>query len=347
MEEEMKLLEKVFSVKNEYSNSKKYKLINIIGLKIKIGITKTLPKYGASIDITTNMGCSNNCVYCPQSVLLSEYYKNDKNRKSILTFNDFKFLLDHQIPKNIKLIFGAFSEPFENPECIDMILYAAKKKRLISVYTTLKKVTLEELKKIEKIPFVAFCVHTPDADKLQQQEITDEYLEKIKLVKTFNNVGFMVIGRSDERINKILEKTLISQPIISRGNNLDLGKIPPQVPILKKEKSYIKGPIICSDVLNVKIKSRIGKELPTLLPDGTILLCCMDWAMKNQLGNLFKDNYKKIMKGDVIKDIERNMSTEEEYVLCRDCEYAIPFDENKWKNYLKTGNYCLPKSERK
>ena len=35
----MKLLEKIFSVRNEYSNNKKYKVIKILGIKIKLGIT--------------------------------------------------------------------------------------------------------------------------------------------------------------------------------------------------------------------------------------------------------------------------------------------------------------------
>ena len=65
----------------------------------------------------------------------------------------------------------------------------------------------------------------------------------------------------------------------------------------------------------------------------------MDWGMKHQLGNLYENTYEQIINGDLVKDIVSQMRCEDSDVICRDCEWAIPFDENKWKNYLKTGNY--------
>ena len=51
-------------------------------------------------------------------------------------------------------------------------------------------------------------------------------------------------------------------------------------------------------------------EQHVLLPDGTVILCCMDYGMKHVLGNLLEMDYK---------DLKR----EERYELCKRCNRAV------------------------
>lgn len=338
------LLKSILSTQNYYQNNIKRKRLTILGVNITFKCkNKQLiadKRKRRCVEITTNMGCSNNCVYCPQSLLLNTYYKNNKNRKSYLSMDDFKKIITNT-PKDLTINFGGMSEPFENNDCIEMILYAYAQNRPIRVNTTLKRITLDQLKQIAHIPFTCFCIHTPDVDRLQNQEVTDDYLEKVKFTKNFNNVEYMVIGEPDKRINEILDNTLKTSTIILRGNNLDRSTIPAHIPVRQEEVSYKKNPLICSRVLQTYQEKPTKYDWPVLLPDGTLLLCCIDYGMKHQLGNLIENKYTTIMNNDVVKRIEDSMMNKNnDYLLCRECEWAIEWDEKKWKNFQKTGKYC-------
>ncbi len=61
-----KLLEKVFSIKNEYKNNKKYKVIRICGLKIKSNLSKNkgyIPYLETHLCDHCNLNCKG-CGYC-------------------------------------------------------------------------------------------------------------------------------------------------------------------------------------------------------------------------------------------------------------------------------------------
>jgi len=105
------------------------------------------------IDITTCLPCKNRCSYCPQDILM-KHYKGIK----ILTLKKFDEVLKN-IPKSVELLFCGLGEPFQNPECADMILLAHSKGHKIRVFTTLVGLTDKDAKKIKDIPFTRFFVH--------------------------------------------------------------------------------------------------------------------------------------------------------------------------------------------
>jgi adenine C2-methylase RlmN of 23S rRNA A2503 and tRNA A37 len=72
-----------------------------------------------SLEITTKIGCSNMCSYCPQQKIIRAY--NDK--ETIMSLETFKICLD-KVPKDVVIVFSGFCEPFLNPICIKMIKYA-------------------------------------------------------------------------------------------------------------------------------------------------------------------------------------------------------------------------------
>ena len=75
----------------------------------------------ASIQITTKIGCSNACVYCPQDRFVAAY----KERSSTLSMSleTFAACID-KIPAGVGIIFAGMCEPWLNPACTKMVQFA-------------------------------------------------------------------------------------------------------------------------------------------------------------------------------------------------------------------------------
>lgn len=78
-----------------------------------------------------------------------------------------------------------------------------------------------------------------------------------------------------------------------------------------KKSEFKKGKIICNRT----------KDLNhwVLLPDGTVVLCCMDFGLKHPLGNLLTDNYDDIIAKKEYQSIISAMSDEKVDIICRKC----------------------------
>ena len=48
-------------------------------------------KYSGRLEITTRIGCSCNCVYCPQSLLINKYFSREKGNmaEKVMSFDTF------------------------------------------------------------------------------------------------------------------------------------------------------------------------------------------------------------------------------------------------------------------
>jgi len=58
------------------------------------------------------------------------------------------------------------------------------------------------------------------------------------------------------------------------------------------------------------------------LPNGDVVLCCMDWNLKHILGNLLKTNYRSLFKSKEFKNILKELKENSSNILCRTCEWA-------------------------
>jgi len=131
------------------------------------------------LEITTRIGCKNRCKYCPQDKLIKKYSKISNIFN--MGFNTFKKCLD-KLPKNILITFSGFCEPFLNPKCIKMILYANQKGFEIRINTTCVGLTIEDIDLIKDIPFELFYVHLPDNAGLTNIKVNQHYLDVIKYI---------------------------------------------------------------------------------------------------------------------------------------------------------------------
>ena len=261
------------------------------------------------LEITTHMGCSINCRYCPQSLLLERYYESDKQRVGMLSFENFKNCLN-KLPVGTRIDFSGMAEPWLNPSCTDMVIYASEQGFPIAIYTTLVGMSENDFQRIKNIKMEEFVLHIPDNKNNSHIPITDDYRKLLKLVvETTKNGVPLVTGYSCHAEVHPLVQDIIPQnsklnsEMIDRAGNLDDEQ-------LKRKENM--GGIVCVNC---------GTELNhnVLLPDGTVLLCCMDYGMEHVLGNLIMDDYEQIMMSAETIRVKDGLAGNRKDVLCRRC----------------------------
>lgn len=263
------------------------------------------------MEITTRIGCSVNCRYCPQDVLCRVY--SARHKENLLSLHNFKTCLD-KMPKDTLILFSGFVEPFLNPECIDMMEYSVQQGHRTLLNTTLVGMNMKDARRLVKLPVEAVTLHTPDRDGYATIPMTKEYFEVLDFLlesRKNDNSPFLDTANCQSTPHPEIVKFINNRVsfanlvLIDRAGNLGGSEV--------DEGVCHTGKITCrrSFALNRNV----------LLPDGTVVLCCMDFGLQHELGNLLYDSYDDIINGQVMKDIRKNMADDGE-VLCRRCSFA-------------------------
>ena len=275
-----------------------------------------------TLEITTRIGCKNMCRYCPQKLLIQQYHKVKGDY--IMSFQTFKTCID-KLPKDVRIDFSGMAEPWLNKEATKMLLYAYKSGfGNIAVYTTCVGMTLQDVGKIKNIPYSVFMVHLADADGNAKILITKEYLNVLTAIKNsgIHNIKYMTMGKLHPKLKAQFDGLLKEIPMLSRGGNLDDS-------IAKVTK---RGSIECI----------AGLQHNVLLPNGDVILCCMDYGLKHKIGNLLTDQYKDLFSSKEMKVVINKLSdTDAGDLICRHCEYAIEAHTKtfRYKIYKKLTNH--------
>ena len=111
-----------------------------------------------TIEITTKIGCVNACVYCPQGRIVAAYAK--VSSVTMMSFEVFKACLG-KVPKDVLIVFAGMCEPWLNPECTDMVVYAHKHGYKVLVHTTLVNMRPNDVDVLSNCSFRLFDVHLP------------------------------------------------------------------------------------------------------------------------------------------------------------------------------------------
>jgi radical SAM protein with 4Fe4S-binding SPASM domain len=267
------------------------------------------------IEVTPKVGCSVNCRFCPQNLLLSRYYKDNSNRKSEMSFDVFKIFLE-KIPANTILDWSGFVEPFLNPAAIDMMEYANSKGIEQNLFTTLQGLDYKTYHRVLQIPFDEVVLHTADRFGYANIPITDLYLTMIKEMvsaKKIDGTPFLTSANCQfepsEKVTAITSgKLKIYCEMSDRAGNLENDD-------KKLASKHLMGKITCS-------RSRLLNH-NVLLPDGSLVLCCNDFGLEYVLGNLNTDTYDDIQNSDTMKRIIAEMNSDSDKTLiCRNCMFA-------------------------
>ncbi len=272
----------------------------------------------AGIEITTKIGCQLACGHCPQEIVSSSYAKTGGSL--YLSLDSFKQCIS-TIPKTVLIDFSGFSEPWLNPECTDMILYAHRRGYKIRIFTTLHGLALSDIDLLESVPFLGFKVHLPCKEYEDKIAKDDTYLELLKRVafSKIENVEFRLHGEVESfdilRAIRGRKRSLVKLPLNTRAGNVALGNR-----IYPKKRKRLSG---CLRELRQNV----------LLPNGDVLLCSMDYRMKHVLGNLLTSDYISLFKGKEFLGIKNGCGE----ILCRYCD-SFSYDNiaspATWRSFL-------------
>lgn len=269
------------------------------------------------LEVTMQIGCPSNCKYCPQDLFINKYFKKDKNKIKKMTFENFKRYLK-SVPKNLRISFAGFSEPLVNDDFLAICKWLESENREFEINTCLYKVKRKILRELIKLKFFHINIHVPDNKNYTDISVDKKYLNNLRflLTRVKNKRNLIIcLGTMHPEIKKLVNKYKDNIYSITEGEyfiNNRAGKIEG----FNLTKHVKKGPIHCC-------RTNRNLKISNLLPDGRLVLCCMDFGLEHILGNLNHNTYEEILHGNEAKKIRKNMIYDEETILCRKCEFAV------------------------
>ena len=298
---------------------------NIVKELDKRGLSKhyiDIPKYADEMledtffspvmEITTRIGCSVDCRYCPQELLLQRYYSSNYSKQ--LSFDVFQKCV-RKMPADLVIDFSGFSEPFLSRDAIQMLLYANDNGHDIRLYTTFVGMNIDMFHEIENIPFRRVVVHLPDINHYANIPLTDEYFDVLRYAankrkkdgRSFIDMANCQSEPHPEAANILRNKVMISWNLIDRAGNLDADALTSQ--------RNPAGELYCGRACEL--------NHTVLLPNGDVVLCCMDYGLQHVLGNLLRQSYDEVIHGKEMQRIQKALISGSD-ILCRCCTAAKP-----------------------
>jgi len=171
-----------------------------------------------TIDITTSVGCSVRCEFCPQDKLIQAYQSRGGARQ--MTFAAYREIL-RKIPPDTALDFSGMAEPWLNPDCTEMLLHAHERGYEVAAFTTTVGMNEADVERIKSIPFRRFVVHLPDTERYSRIEVSDVYLKKLAHIigSAILNCEFMTMGTLPREVAAILGRRIRRTRMMSRADS--------------------------------------------------------------------------------------------------------------------------------
>jgi hypothetical protein len=257
-----------------------------------------------ALEISTNIGCPVACAYCPQKTLLAAYSK--RSSVYFLSLEHFKTCLD-KVPPEVAVDFSGMSEPWRNPECTRMVQYASERGHRVRIHTTLTGMRKEDVEILSALPLDAFRVHLPGSDNLEKIIVDKKYLEVLaKVAGLIPAARFVCFGkRAHPDVIKLLRKYPTAKIRMASASNRADNACSEGKPIFHMKK----GAMQCGNNARYNI----------LLPNGDVILCCMDYGLNNVLGNLLSMEYDGLFQGQEYRTICAGFKDPSLKTICRSC----------------------------
>jgi len=264
------------------------------------------------MEVSLYVGCSVNCSYCPQFSL----FKLSKKRK--MSIDDYKVLLD-KIPSTTPIGFIGMSEPLLHREFKAIVEYTLHKNHRIICFTTLpEKIQANTDTFLDKNLWYRRSVHIKD-EHMSDKTITPQYLNNLQ--KYFDQID--VNDKNKQNTVTILSDNIDSQieNLISKYNLQDYVFRTQPFKRIRAPITY-KTPVIPSRLSGKIYCSQGHDKIQHLLPDGDVVLCCMDVEKAHVLGNLFKNSYQDLYNSKEYRAVQQGYEDDAAKTICRSCIFA-------------------------
>ena len=244
------------------------------------------------LEITGVIGCPVMCKYCPQTGLARAY-----SGPRVMNFELFKHCID-KVPEGIEVFFAGFSEPLLHPRCVDMVRYA-RASHPVWFTTTLHGASFELLEQLATESFHRFTVHLQDSE--MNIKVDNGYLMLLYHVRLlFPHARFRSLGTTHPRVLEELRAHNISVQNVSLHNRA--GNL-----------THISNPSERRRCTNWRRHM--------LLPNGKTFLCCMDYQLKHQLGDLNQHSWQEIQER--LRKLLPTLLDPHSGALCNQCSYSM------------------------
>jgi hypothetical protein len=313
-----------------------------------------------ALEITTMIGCPLMCTYCPQDRLKAAYQisaspasgshtPGRETKTKYLNLADFETVLS-KVPGHVRIDFSGMAEPWANPDATRMLERALRAGRSVAIYTTLSGIGREDCEQVLDLlqshlnQLEILCLHLPDANgSMRGWKYSTEYEE------TLNK--FLEFGRR-ELSGQVLRESLKSATPRFQVMTMDgSGRIHEDLAHLGIELPAWQGHTRAG-TLNAEPEKTPSLRLAprhdaavscswtpfydrnVLLPNGDVVLCCMDYSLKHIIGNLLTGDYESLFRSEEMLRI-RQVNSQPGFskcTLCKSCDDAQVYilDKTSW-----------------
>jgi hypothetical protein len=270
-----------------------------------------------TLEITTNIaekGCVVDCAFCPQITLVenTKNYQGDR----LLKLENFKKVID-KLPKDIRITFAGFTEPWLHSKATEMVEYAYAQGHPIAVFTTGVGMKPDDVYRLAKLKYAqgpnsGLVLHLPDQERIAKHPVNNTYISVVKAFKeiapTVDNFYTMCMSdQVHEKVREFFPQAHVPEFWSRAGNLLNEITIKPDlIKVADRVKSIYHG----EEQLTCNQPEDLYHNV--LLPNGDVSLCCQDYSLKHIIGNLFDQEYDDILP-----------KTNSCFDLCRYCENGI------------------------
>lgn len=277
-----------------------------------------------TLEITTQIGCPLMCTFCPQDKLRQAY--TDPIKK--MSLETFVTALS-KLSKDVRIVFAGYTEPWANDLCNDFLEISLQQGFDVGIYTTLYNINPAQCDRLillliqYKSQIKDFWVHLPDQNKnMVGFRYSKDFEYTFDCISQLADINYMTMD-SESRIDPAIKTTIVSRNwyLHTRANNLTINNIKQQPVNLPPRYEFI---VECTR--NKDYHSNI------LLPNGDVILCCMDYGLKHTLGNLLTQSYDEILNSHELKRVTElnNQLGFSEETLCKSCNDA--YCHSPWNN---------------
>jgi hypothetical protein len=245
------------------------------------------------LDVTVAKVCPVDCApLCPQRPFQA-VYGTLAAPASRLSLDNFRIAIS-TVPERVTIGFGAFSEPCVHPQLPEMMEMAHEQGHRVNLCTTLFGLTPAGIERIRDIHPESLVVHTPDNEDIAHLPGTAVYKEVLYLaMKRLAITGFSRMSADYGFVSN------------ERAGNCD--GAPPR---------RVWGPFHCS---------RLTPSGFVMLPNGDVVLCCMDWRLRHRIGNLLTGTYDDLLRSPEYRRVVRDSYGLGigQKTLCRSCMWPL------------------------
>ena len=278
-----------------------------------------------TLELTTMVGCPVRCDFCPQDALLANY---PKGAKRMLSVEDWGVILP-KIPKHVRIDFSGMAEPWANPHCSTLLGMTLDSGYSVAIYTTLQGMFPEDAEQVvamlrdHRSQVEVVCLHLPDADGHMRNFKRD--------IEWDSCLGSFMRLRASKAIERFELMTMSGPRVMpqlgyqvhlpmweghDRAGSLDRSAPGPTAALEPMVRHG--GPVSCSYTPFY--------DQNVLMPNGDVLLCCMDYGYSSKIGNLLSGTYETLQRYTIqhrnaLEDVSCSNT------ICRKCNRATTYHQ--------------------